>query len=224
MGRGGCSGQRASRPAPGPGCSRRAGARGLPQKAGPLGAIRAPADEARGMLRPNHAAGTRAKLPGLWEAAKPPDPVPHPLSGCSPSSPCSRPRAPGGSASIPKSPPQDQDVPGGFDKCAHLSSFCSDPWGPAVPTEGAEGHGCVWGHPSHRREQPARLSSAGLAPGPLPNSSPAFLSNEALIGSRLRFPSPLLRALQSQRCRAIKLRFWVFLIWQNYFGRARIVT
>lgn len=65
---------------------------------------------------------------------------------------------------------------------------------------------------------------AGLTPGLLSNTSPAFLSNEALIGSRLCFPSLLLRALRSQCCRAIKLRFWVFLIWQNYFGRARMVT
>lgn len=65
---------------------------------------------------------------------------------------------------------------------------------------------------------------APLTPGQLSNNSPAFLSNEALIGSRLCFPSPPLRALQSQCCRVIKLRFWVFLIWQNYFGRARIVT
>lgn len=49
----------------------------------------------------------------------------------------------------PQISPRHQDVLGGSDERAHLSSFCSAPWGPAVPTEGDEGQDCVWGQPSH---------------------------------------------------------------------------
>lgn len=67
---------------------------------------------------------------------------------------------------------------------------------------------------------------APLTPGRLSNSSPAFLSNEALIGSRLCFPSLPLRALQSHCCRVIKLRFWFFFNMAELFwkGQDRYMT
>lgn len=96
------------------------------------------------------------------------------------------------------------------------------PWGLRAPTKwGIMGW---WGHPSCNGSSGSWLSSAHS--WPLSNSSPAFLSNEALIGSWLCFPSPLLRALQSQCCRVIKLRFWVFFNMTELFwkGQDRYMT
>lgn len=158
------------------------------------------------MLRPNLCCRHSRQA-----APKPPDPISHPLSSSLFSHP-------GGSMSIPKSPRGTRTSWGAPTSAPTSRPSAQPPGVPLCPPRGTRGRAARGDSPP----TPAAASSAGLAPGPLPNSSPAFLSNEALIGSRLRFPSPLLRALQSQRCRAIRLRFRFFCVCFFFFNMAEL--
>lgn len=140
---------------------------------------------------------------GRQQSPQTPFPIPSPAAAPAPSSPIPLP-APVAPRASPN-PPVAPGRPGGLRQARPPLVLLLRPLGSRCAHRGGRGAGLCVG----------TASSAWLAPGPLPNSSPAFLSNEALIGSRLRFPSPLLRALQSQRCRAIRLRFGFFFFFFN---------